>query len=205
MATFDCLNLTALKDKYATFRNPGGFVERAVRPRRVVIYGIGEDGKSMATLRCKETRHRQKHVPQTNGKRNPKKIVHQNFKLLEDEASQTVQFIPTNKSRDKRFSMTIFKPPPDRDGQKCFAGIPMHSELLKKYEDENSIDCTDVTLKFKNNQGKAQYHCDMDTTLANLLFQGVNSLPLSFSGCVTTGAMSGTQNAGLFDLLVAFI
>ncbi|KAL1633685.1 hypothetical protein SLS56_002833 [Neofusicoccum ribis] len=121
-------------DRYATSK---ARAEREVPPRRVVIYGVGRHGKSIAILR-----------------------FHQNFKLEEDESAQLVRFIPTNKARDVRFSMVIFEPPPDKDGQEFFAGIPIDSQLLRKYEDENSIDCKAVSMKFKNSEERTEFADD---------------------------------------------
>ncbi|EOD49136.1 putative protein kinase domain-containing protein [Neofusicoccum parvum UCRNP2] len=69
--------------------------------------------------------------------------VHQNFKLEEDDSAQLVRFIPTNKARDE-----------------FFAGIPIDSQLLRKYEDENSIDCKAVSMKFKNSEERIEFADD---------------------------------------------
>ncbi|GME54109.1 protein kinase domain-containing protein [Neofusicoccum parvum] len=103
--------------RYATSK---ARAEREVPPRRVVIYGVGMHGKSIAILR-----------------------FHQNFKLEEDDSAQLVRFIPTNKARDE-----------------FFAGIPIDSQLLRKYEDENSIDCKAVSMKFKNSEERIEFADD---------------------------------------------
>lgn len=78
-------------------------------------------------------------------------------KPTEDSPNDTLKFVPTDKTKDRYFTVSELQPTPHPSDEDPYPGIPLCKIKLRNLEEQGEFDCRYFELKFRRSEGGCHF------------------------------------------------